>query len=93
MAAFMSGAPAVGFPFAFLAALLAFTLWLYRQQLVLVARLLAISLHALADMPGIIVAALGLQVVGEWRLVVCNRCLTVCWVPIVRGVGGAPAGH
>jgi hypothetical protein len=51
-------------PFALLAAALAFTLWLYRSQLVLVARLLSISVHALADQPGIIVAALLLQLLG-----------------------------
>ncbi|KIZ03650.1 hypothetical protein MNEG_4304 [Monoraphidium neglectum] len=69
VAAFLSGAPAAGVPFALLAAALAFTVWLYRSQLVLVARLLSISVHALADQPGIIVAALLLQLLGVLVLV------------------------
>lgn len=70
LVAFFSGAPAAGVPFALMAAILGFTLWLYRGQLALVARLLAVSVHALADQPGVIVAALALQLLGEWSRVV-----------------------
>ncbi|GBF94104.1 choline transporter-like [Raphidocelis subcapitata] len=64
LAAFLGGAPAAGLPFALLAAVLAITLYLYRSQLALVAKLLGISVRALADQPGIILAALGLQLFG-----------------------------
>lgn len=63
-AAFASGAPAVGVPFAIMASALALTAWLYRSQLALVARLLSVSVRALADQPGIIAAALLLQLLG-----------------------------
>jgi hypothetical protein len=62
--ALLSGAPGAGVPFALIAGLLGFTLYLYREQLSLVARLLGISLHAISDQPGILVAALGLQALG-----------------------------
>lgn len=61
---FLSGAPAAGVPFAIAAAALGLTMWLYRSQLALVARLLSISVHALSDCPGVIMAALGLQFFG-----------------------------
>lgn len=64
VAAFLSGAPAAGVPFALMASALALTAWLYRTQLALVARLLKISVHALTDQPGIVAAALLLQLLG-----------------------------
>lgn len=64
LVALLSGSPAAAAPFALMAGVLGFTLYLYRAQLALVGRLLGISVRALSDQPGIIVAALGLQVLG-----------------------------
>ncbi|KAI8476195.1 MAG: plasma-membrane choline transporter-domain-containing protein [Monoraphidium minutum] len=69
LAAFLSGAPAAGVPFALMSAALGLTMWLYRSQLALVARLLSISVHALVDQPSVIVAALLLQLLGLLVLV------------------------
>jgi hypothetical protein len=64
LAAFASGAPGAGVPFALMAGLLGVTLYLYRDQLALVGNLLGVSVRALSDQPGILIAALGLQLLG-----------------------------
>lgn len=62
--AIASGNAGASFPFFFLAGMLALVYWLYRQQLVLVGRLLSQSVRALSALPSMVVAALGLQFVG-----------------------------
>jgi hypothetical protein len=66
VAALLSGSPGAAAPFALMAGVLGFTLYLYRDQLQLVARLLGISVRALSDLPGIAAAALGLSLLGAW---------------------------
>lgn len=62
--ALVQGSAGGSLPFFFMAGMLALVYWLYREQLVLVGRLLSQSVRALSALPSMVVAAIGLQFVG-----------------------------
>jgi len=83
--AFAAGASAAAWPFLFMAGVLALTFWLYREQLVLVGRLLSVGTRALGDNPGVVGAAMGLQLAGGWARV-------WDWVGFAQRGGGKGGG-